>query len=444
MNFEDPKTLALFGVAGLSGLILVVAVLRDLRMARWLVASMMLFSSLAPQSEQTGWFSQVWVKPLQERRAVLYAACAVALLLSALVHKSRTSFKVFPGVLACMMGIGLWAGMLDLRVLPDEGALRVILTLASVLGAVMVIPSITETWEDIMAFVRALGWVGVIWLGCVMVQLAIAPGQMTMGYEKRFVGLLGNPQGTAVFLAPQLTLVAWLAFNEQERRLRWVWILTLGGLLVLLGWTGSRTGALMSMTGLMAVLYARLGRAVLALPLVLGALYGMILLASKLGIEMPFERLVSNADTRTGSWAVLLEDALRAPLLGEGGQTRAVEHSFLLGWVVYGPVMALLIAVMFFATVVLSIRLWQSRVYVTPSVRRLIDLILGYFMMYWIGSNFEWYVVARIDANIPLMMSFACISGSILRQTAAARHELAHADEAPDYGELSEGEAHSA
>ena len=113
MNFLDPTTLVLFGATLVGGLMLVVAVMRDLRQARWLIAAMLFFSALAPQAERSGWYNNLWIRPLQERRAELYAASAVMLLLAALVHKARTSLRVFPGVLAVFFAIGLRKGLMD-------------------------------------------------------------------------------------------------------------------------------------------------------------------------------------------------------------------------------------------------------------------------------------------------------------------------------------------
>lgn len=440
MDFSDPKIIALVVVGGLVVLGLMLGVMRDLSRARWIYAGMVFFSALAPQSERTGWYNQVWLKPLQVYRAELYAGASGLLLLSALLHPGRAGLKRIPPTMMVMMLIGILAGVLDLRTDPADGALRVVLTMLSTIGAAMVLPAILRTWEDMAAFMRALGWVGVAWVSGSVIQMLIDPRQMVMGWDDRFVGLLGNPQGTAVYLAPQATILAWLAFNEPRKAVRWIWILALGSILVLLGWTGSRTGALMTLVGMMSVLYAKLGRAILVLPFVFGGLYGLLLLAERLGIKMPFERLVSTLDTRSDAWSLLLEDAFRSPLLGLG-QTgnRAVENSFLYGWVVYGPVMAFLIVVLACVTAYLGLKVWQCRSYVSPQARRLIEVICGYFVMYWIGANFEWYIVARIDANIPFMIGFSCLAASIVQLTREARLADEHAEWEPAPAEPEEG-----
>ena len=114
-------------------------------------------------------------------------------------------------------------------------------------------------------------------------------------------------------------------------------------------------------------LYSRVGRAILFMPVAVAGLFGLAMLIDSLGIKMPLDRFLEGGDTRSSVWMGLFDDALRTPLFGEGiGGARFVENSYLLGWVMYGPLMLVLLLLLAISVIFLSLRLRLVR----PAVER--------------------------------------------------------------------------
>ncbi len=420
MNFTDPKTLVFLGVGFLFVLTLLMRVARDLSYARWIVAAMVFFSALATTADKIGatFSNNVWIKPLQNLRAEGYAAFAVLLMIAAMFHPHRLTTRGLPAQGWALMTVNLYAGVLEIiKTDPRTGIERLILVVVSMIAMQITLPAILQTSEDFLKLLRALGATGVAWASVVIVQVPLGYGELVMPRTNRFIGLLGNPQGTAVYLAPQIMILVFLVLNETERRLKLLWTASAAFMIILMAWTGSRTGGIMTIFGLMSVLYTRLGKGVFFAPIIAAGFYGLVLLAEALGIDLPLDRFTSATDTRTEVWKLLLDDAINAPLLGTGYVgARAVENSYLLGSVVFGPGMFLLLMVLMFTTCIQVLKLRLVRKNLPPLEQRVADMIAGYVAMYFAGAFFEWYILARLDPNHPFFMVFACLCGSLIHR----------------------------
>jgi hypothetical protein len=192
--------------------------------------------------------------------------------------------------------------------------------------------------------------------------------------------------------------------------------------------TGSRTGAGVFVIGASAVLYARLGRAVLLIPIVVGIAYGMLSLVESLDLTRGLARLTSGADTRSEAWRVLLREAMNHPLFGSPAMTKFTENSYLMGVASYGLGMAVLMLVLLCTSAYQSLRLWRARHWLDLSERRLVDLILGFNAAYFLGAFFEWYILARLDIMMIMFLIFSGMSTHLLdlasANAAASRHPL--------------------
>lgn len=410
-------------IAGLVvGITLLVRAARHVGEAGWIIALMLFFSAISPPSAAAGEYGRTWLRPLQDQRSELYFASALLLFLAAVANPESRRLRLFPAAALINLVLQVFAGILDTRILMLDGWARVAMNLITTAGLLMVVPAMLRRWDDYLPFMRRLGAVGVVWAGAVVIQMLLDHRALVVATPSRFVGLLGNPQGAALYLPAQTIIVLWLMLNDPHRNLRWMWALTLAAFLLMVAWTGSRTGLLLTTTGIVSVLYARIGRAVLLLPVTLVGLYGIALLAKGLGVELPLDRLTSTMDTRSDAWNTLLDAALDAPLFGEGSSSY-VENSYLLAWVVYGPLMAALVVLLVVTLFLGSLRALPWRWRVPHAHRSLLDLCAGYGLMYALGAMFEYFVVARIEANVLFVSLLPTVVACMLRLARAEEDE---------------------
>lgn len=416
--------LYLVGVVAAAGVLMAGA--RNVRAGFAILTVMVLFSAMSTQSEQGKelFAGRTWLHAIQANRANLYMGAAILLALVLLMHTRLIQMQRVAGAAVIMLVINLYAGVLDIRHDPLGGAQRVGLAMLAIGSLALFVTASLRTWDDYLTLMRALGAVGALWIGGAMVQAVLDQSQMLMGWQKRFVGLLGNPQGTAVYVGPQSAIMLWLALNDPVKKMRVLWSCLFAVMLMMVVWTGSRTAALLTLTGAMFLLRARLGGAVFLLPILAAALVGVSYIVSSLGIQLPFDRLIAGGDTRSAAWSGLFEDALATGLIGEGWTgARFVENAYLLGWVVYGQLMLLLMLAQLLFMGVNAARIWGVRRETPQSIRRLIDLIIAYYAMYFLGAQFEWYIVSRIDANICFITIFSCM-GVCIYQTVLQQRQL--------------------
>lgn len=438
MDFSDPKFLAIIAVALVGTAALLLSLLRNPKTTIVVIAIMIFAGATAAQDAiGTDLVNSTWLRPLQLRRAEIYLGGGCLLLVAMLVHLNRLGTRLPPFAAACLWLVNVYAGTLDTHHYdPKEGVLRIVFASVTLIPMLFMVPALIRDTRDVLQWFRMVGLVGATWTGACCVQFVLDRSQLVFPGTARFTGLLGNPQAAAVYVSPMTTLMTWLVLNETSKRFRLFWIAAAGVSIMFLGWTGSRTGALTYMMGLTAVLYARAGRAILFLPFVALGVYGLFSLAQAMGVDLGLDRLTSGKDTRSEVWMMLVEDALNAPILGMGQQRRGgVENSYLLGWVIYGPGMLLIILAMLGSASVQGLRLFFARGRLGPLERRMADFVLGYYAIYFTGAIFEWYIVARLEASIPMFVVFNTVGAHLLRT--ANWHEL-HGEHIPDAEEFAQ------
>lgn len=441
----------LYASTGLAALLCTLAGTRNVRAGLLVLVMVILFASMSIQVESRGYTGRTWLYAIQSKRAELYLAASCLLMIVVAVHANLVQIARVPATALIMLLVNMYAGLMDMRENQAEGVMRVGLSVISIGAMAMFSTAVLRTWDDFLPLLRALGLAGILWAGGSLVQAVLDKSQMLVGWQARFVGLLGNPQGTAVYLGPQSAIVLWLVLNDSKRLLRWMWSLLYITLIMFVLWTGSRTGALLAVTGMMFVLRAKLGRAVLLLPIAAIGVVVIGFVVSALEIDLPFARLTEGGDTRTEAWLTLIEDASHAGLFGLGmAGVRFVENSFLMGWVQYGFIMLVILLGLVVAMFVQSLKLWNVRKDVPKHIAQVIDLTLGYYAMLFIGAQFEWHLVSRVDANIPFIVLFGCMGTTILALVRTQQAEMAERehhgyssgveDEAyADYGEDGSG-----
>jgi hypothetical protein len=369
---------------------------------------------------------------MQANRQVAYAVCAGMVMLGVAVHASRISTRTVPGLGLGMMLMGVYMGIITIF---HSGAGAGIAAAALALGSVGVmllfLASYLRTWDDINSLLRMFVLVGCLWSLLCIVQVGIDQRALTMGYaSRRFMGLAGNPQHAAGFSAVMATVAFWIYLNNVSKRWRLVSMFCATTHVVFILWTASRTGLAMTTIGFAGVLYSRLGRAVLLAPVAAAAGFGLLTLAQALGIQFGLERFTSTDDTRSVKWLTLIENGLANPVIGLGLEDAGgSENGFLYGFAAFGIGLPLIMGVLLFSTMAMCLRLLGVR-FDTPNPvgKRVIDLTIAYFAMYWAGNMFEGFGVARMSPQLCFFVMFACVASSA---TAIVRDEAAMALEEP-------------
>jgi hypothetical protein len=379
---------------------------------------------------------RLWLYPIQANRSPIFLALGAILVIPLLVHSGRLSFTL-PVQGTLLLAIALYAGLLRIvHETPASGLSSIVFAAVTIAPLLVLVPALIEGWEDFPRLMRAVMVGHVAWIGAIAVQVVVNPSQLTIGKSSRFLGITGNPQHAAAYLAVMSTIAIWLFLSEPNRRARLLWVAILAINLILLAWTGSRTGMGMFVIGTTAATYGRLGRTALYLPFVAVVLWGGVELAALAGIDLATagERLTSTEDTRTGAWLDMLASASKSPLIGAGvANAGDTENSYLFAFAAYGLGMMALVVILIVATCVIGLRLFARRHRVGPHARSVIDLILAYNAMYFAGALFEGYLIARVAAPLVMMLLF---SGMASRVLALTRDEAASVE-----GDWEEGDA---
>lgn len=426
---------------GLGGLLLLAAFVRSIQNPHyaWILVSGMVFcAGLSPQVTPTGGTSNVtWATFLQEHRAALYISIASLLTLVMFIHIGKIRLNL-PVQGALLMSIQLLNSLL--RFNHDgtsEGIKSLVFTVVTMLPIITLLPLTLRDWEDWIVLIRLIAFAALVWALGVAVQAGIDHRQMQVNWAGRFTGLLGNPQGCGLYMAPMTFCLIWLTMNETNRKLWFLWVGTLSLMSVYSLWTGSRTCILVTGTGTLFVLYSRIGRFILLGPIIVAVLFGVYEAALAAGIlsKDAVERLGSSQNTRAVSWAYLAEDALANPIFGSGfKETRANENSFLLAFAAYGVFCGVLVLVFLFVSIGQMVKLYRHRRFLPPKRRQIVDLILGFNAAYFAGAVFEWHIVSRLEGNIAYMLIFSVMSTQLMRKVDAevSTQEL-YADELDEY-----------
>ncbi|NNF41557.1 MAG: hypothetical protein HKN62_00645 [Phycisphaerales bacterium] len=404
--------------AGAFAVAMLIGLLSRLQWAYVIVGVMFFLASLGVARKWWGGVQALWLYPAQSNRSALYVTAGSLLIVSVIGHLHRMRFGSLPSQGFVLLVMALYAALMRfVQESPADGAASIAFTLCTILPLLLVVPALLAEWEDWTTLIRTLAITNLGWVGAVAVQFAINPAQLTIDRSARFVGLTGNPQHAGVYLAVTATIALWLLLNDHKQRYRLLWMGLLGLNGILLAWTGSRTGMGMFVIGLTGVLYSRVGRSILYLPVVVFALAGAYQLMMALGVDLGLERLASTQNTRSEAWSKLISNGLSSPLFGVGiSEAGDSENSYLYGFAAYGLGMVVLTGLLVAVSARVVWKLFWVRRYVEPYQRALIDLIIAYIGMYFAGALFEGYIMARVAANLVLFLVFSSMASRLLAQ----------------------------
>lgn len=379
---------------------------------------MLLFSSLMTgQDWRDNPIYTVWA-PLLTYRVEIYFAFGAITLAMLLIQSVRRRSGALSASAWILLFLLLYCAMLRfVHGGAVEGASSVLFVFVTLLPLVWLPKVLIESLGDMLRLFRMIALVNAVWLSMCVVQYLINPARLTTGKDDRFLGLLGNPQHAAAFLAFSIVTVLWLLLNDPTRRRRVVYAGILGLNCVLLAWTGSRTGMGMSVVGVTAVLYSRAGRAILLLPIAAVMAFGAFtLLSGTLGVESGLSRLASTENTRSGAWYAMFQTGLESPMVGVGTNFNdRSENGWLYAFSSFG-IGALAISIVFTLVALWELfRLAVRRFSMSPALRPYADYVIGIVLMYIAGSVFEGYLIARLGAPTTVILVVLGI-GAVVRK----------------------------
>lgn len=417
MNLTAPA----MGMLGLIGLIWVVLYLMGLG-RRWgilvPVGLMVLVSAMSLPVDWSGrLLFTVWL-PIQSRRSMIFFATGIAGTLMLLAQFRRLSGKRVSPSAVLLMVMGYYGALLRLyHDGPAEGFESILFVTATLLPLLFAAALSMDTPEHVRGLLRTVAVVSGVWVLMCAVQFFVNSGYLTTGNENRFVGLMSNPQHTGVVLAFMAVTLLWLTLNDRIRVIRPYYIVTLGAVLLMLAWTGSRTGLGMAAIGFAAVMFTRFGKAILFMPIVLGvAYYGFKGVLALTGSRVGVERLMSTTDTRSHAWATLWRVGMENPLFGAGiADAETSENSWLYAFAAFGIGMLGLALLMTLVAGFEFMARLRQRSRLPLEHRRILDLALGAFAMYFAGAVLEGYMISRVSPALCFFMIYAGIAASMGR-----------------------------
>jgi hypothetical protein len=414
----DPLTVIMLAVLG-AGALAALAVIATRRKAIMILVGGMLFASaMGAPLDWRGVVMQTSLLSLQQNRSNIYLAVGVAAGLLVLVHATWARGKgiALPAILMLLMAY--YAALLRAaHGDPRDALLSLLYATATILPMGLAVKIAIDDLPDFGKVFRALAGVSAFWIFLVGVQFVLDRNDVVTGREMRFIGLTSNPQHAGSFLAVMVAVTLYMAMNDVDRRFRMIGLCLLGINVVLLGWTGSRTALGMGVIGVTGVLYARAGRAILFLPVVALVASVAVKLLAYAGVSaFGFGRLVDTTNTRAEAWSSLLQQGMASPIIGSGIEsTNKSENGFLYGFAAYGMGMVFLTVILVSVSGFMCLQLLTKRNQLPRQYRSLADFLIAYIAVYFAGSVFEGYMMARVAANLSFFVIFTSMAAVLIK-----------------------------
>jgi hypothetical protein len=370
---------------------------------------------------------------LQSNREYFYALFGAMTLGLFIFQLKRLVGKRLSKLSVILLLMGVFMAMLRFF---HEGMTDGILSMGMaliVLPALLLAPAaLIDDESDLPPLLRTILLVNIIWIGMTAVQFVVDRSQVIFGNSNRFVGLLANPQHAATLLACMGTTALWIALNDTNKMWKMIGSAVLAANLVLLIWTGSRTGFGMIVVGSAGVLFSRLGRAVLLMPVV--AVFFFVAMqffgAGVSEASTVIDRFGSSEDTRTFAWLRMIDAARESPLIGVGlAGAGASENSWLYGFAAYGAGMLLLSLVLTVFGIAQVTKAIRRRWGLPVEQQSALDLSAGLVVAYFGGAMFEGFFAARVSPNLVFVMIFSGVLARFLQLEEQRRDDRVHVDD---------------
>lgn len=422
--FDSAANLNAVLLGGTCALIAVIVLAARPRWSHLIVAIMLWAASMGWARDGLGRIIRTVWFPLQDMRSFIFLGSGALLVVAFMANKARGWHHRLSVPALMLLLMAFYAGLMRVgHGEPVQGLFTVGFALATILPLALIMSTQWEETYHELNVLRMPMWVNVAWIGMVGAQFVLNRTPL-MSDNGRFHGVLGNPQHAAVLLASLIVLGLWLLLNDPNRRLKVVWAGLIALDVLLLAWTSSRTGMVLTVLGSCIVLRNRLGRAILFVPIV--AVFTLALFELVSGsIDMDLQRFGSTDNTRREVWAFLFDIGMRNPMFGAGPEdVTQSENSFLLAFAAYGVGMLVLSWLLVGACFFHGLRVWRAQRHL-GSWAPLADVVLAFYPMYVAGSIVEGYMMARVSASLVFLIMFAALGDMCIR---IAEENLARGD----------------
>lgn len=388
-----------------------------------LIALMLLISSIGMYSNEiTGQPVKYFIQPIPVIRAELFAAAGGMCFVWIIGHWRYIKINEIPPQMIILIIMGYYAALIrTIHDGPLDGGFSIVFTTVTLIPLGLALPALMDSERNWLDMFRLIALTSGFYMFLVAIQFVLNKDVMMRPPENRFCGLSGNPQSVSITFSVYAVISLWLVLFDPKKRFRLLWACLLGAQLIILAWTGSRTGAGMTAVGMMVAFYRRLGRFVLLAPFGLIAAYIVYdLLLANSGVELVTYRLISTDNTRTADWVAQWRLFMYSPIIGVGVTETESENSYLYALSAFGIFMGLMVIFLAFVSAILCLKLFLKRGMLPPHLRPYADLVLAYNALYFAGGFFEGYMIARLGTHIIFMAIFSAIMLRLLQATQPA------------------------
>ena len=426
----------ILGAVGLLGAIGYLFMLVSPKALKWCVMVMLFVASCAIIVQPNGTVNRTFLFNIQIYRNEIMIALGFALATAGIANLGNLrGFKIGAQTVILVLILLYMSLIRPFHYGPLDGAQTFAMGVLTLLPIAFIVTGSIKSWDDFYTVFRIIPVFAMLYIGAVVLQTLLNYHEMTIGAGKRFCAFTGNPQHAAVLFGPLCGMLVFSVLNEPVKFLRLLWLGTLGGGLICLIATESRTGLLMAVLTTSGVLYQRLGTAIFVAPII--GLLGVAGLsaAESLGVELGLDRFTSTEDTRSGAWLGLWTAAQDSPIIGKPmDEISGSENSLLNGFASYGVGMLILLLVFMLISAFTMLTLFRLRKRVPKKHRQIVDVIMGYNAAYFAGAMFEGYMVSRVAFSMLLIHFFAALAAKVivLAKAEATEPEYMVIPEGPD------------
>ncbi|HWB53088.1 MAG TPA: O-antigen ligase family protein, partial [Tepidisphaeraceae bacterium] len=280
-----------------------------------------------------------------------------------------------------------------------------------------------QTWDDCLGLIKTLAATGICFAFLNVCQFLAHPGDVTRG--SRFEGTTSNAQHAACYCAMLMLPVLYLLIRPGRSKFgRIAMVIGFTVLLVMELWTGSRTGLLMTITGVGLLFRARLGRLAGA-GIVVAFLVILVVnvTANVWGSHVISAHLISTLDTRSGVWRNLLNSFAANPVFGElsHGELGVGENSYLSAAARFGVLGLIPLGISMLLVVMALVRL--QRVSKNLPDKMLADLVIAAMAQIYVGAMFEGYLLGTLAMEQYMIYTYLAIIAFLLEYAEAPKLE---------------------
>ena len=273
----------------------------------------------------------------------------------------------------------------------------------------------TSQWmrrhRDVSFAAWSIAMAGVFFAIVTAIHAVLVPNQIM--WQHRLISTSGTATFSSEICAITLLPVCYFVARPSLAKIVRVFMGVIAALLVVfLIWSGTRTGALMAVIGLLFLFRLKIGR----------WFVGGIVVCTFVWIALQFfgdaligaGRLLSTQDTRSGTWLYGLSEFLANPIFGTiRSDVQVVENSYISIASRMGVVGMLLFAIIIFQIVSGLVGLHRMRKSIGARTMD-IDLITAGIVSLGVGAVFEGYLLAAINVQLTSLFIYMTMMCTLL------------------------------